>query len=186
MKIGIKVGDVMTRNFISAKPDISVLDAVKLMVKKRVGSLVLVEDDILKGILTEKDIMWALSKKNSKKDLSKVKAGEICTKKITTIRPSADIHNATKLMKRAKFRRLPVVIKKRVIGLLTLKDILRIEPELFEIAQEGYRIKEESEKFKRKEAGKSFKEGLCEECGNFDILYNVDGELMCEECREAM
>jgi len=48
MKIGVKVGDIMTRNFVSAKPDITFLDAVKLMVKKRVGSLVLVEDEYLK------------------------------------------------------------------------------------------------------------------------------------------
>jgi len=186
MKIGVKVGDIMTRNFISAKPDISVLNAIKLMVKKRVGSLVLVEKDILRGILTEKDIMWILSKKQTKEDLTDIKAGEVCTKKITTIKPSADIYDAIKLMKRAKFRRLPVVVKKRVIGLLTLKDVLRIEPELFEIAQENYIIKEEPQKIKRKQAGETFKEGVCEECGNFDILYNVDGQLMCEGCREAM
>ena len=186
MKIGVKVGDIMTRNFVSAKPDISVLNAIKLMVKKRVGSVLLVEKDILRGILTEKDIMWALSKKHSKNELSGIKSGEICTKKITTIRPSADIHNAIKLMKKAKFRRLPVVIKKRVIGLLTLKDILRIEPELFEIAQEGYVIKEEPKKLKRKKAGESFKEGICEECGNFDILYNEDSRLICESCRDEM
>ena len=87
----------MTRDFISAKPEISVLKAVKLMVKKRVGSLILQEKDILKGILTEKDIMWALSKK-SKKDLGKVKAIDICTRKITTIRPSADLQDAIRLM----------------------------------------------------------------------------------------
>jgi CBS domain-containing protein len=185
MKIGVKVGDIMTRNFVSAKPDITFLDAVKLMVKKRVGSLVLVEDDILKGILTEKDIMWAISKKSSRGDLSEIKAEEVCTKKITTIRPSADIYDAIKLMKKAKFRRLPVVIKKRVIGLLTLKDILRIEPELFEIAKENYTIKEEAEKLKRKEAAEKFQEGICDECGNFDILYNVDGGLICEGCRDA-
>jgi len=125
MKIGIKVGDIMTRDFVSAKPDISVLQAIKLMVKKRVGSLILEEKNILKGILTEKDILWALSKKNSKKDLSKINAIEICTKKITTIKPSADIVDAIRLMRKAKFRRLPVTIKKRVIGLLTEKDILR-------------------------------------------------------------
>jgi len=44
MKIGVKVGDIMTRNFISAKPEISVINAVELMVKKRVGSLLLVEN----------------------------------------------------------------------------------------------------------------------------------------------
>ena len=53
----------MTRDYISANPDLSVLKAIKLMVKKRVGSLVIEENDLLKGILTERDIMWALSKK---------------------------------------------------------------------------------------------------------------------------
>jgi len=185
MKIGVKVGDVMTRDFISAKPDISVLKAVKLMVKKRVGSLILEENDLLKGILTEGDIMWALSKK-SRRDLAKVKAGEICTRKIITIKPSADIYDAMRLMRKAKFRWLPVTIKKRVIGLLTMKDILRIQPELFEIAKENYIIKEESEKLQRIKSGEEFREGTCEECGNFDILYNVDEQLICESCREAM
>lgn len=185
MKIGVKVGDIMTRDFISAKPNISVLRAVKLMVKKRVGSLILEEKEILKGILTEKDIMWALSKKPGK-DLGRVEAGDICTKKITTIKPSADIYDAIKLMKKANYRRLPVTVKKRVIGLLTMKDILRIQPELFEIVKENYAIKEEAEKLKRIKFAESFKEGTCEECGNFDILYNVDGELICESCREAM
>lgn len=185
MKIGVKVGDIMTRDFVSAKPDISVLQAIKLMVKKRVGSLILEEKDILRGILTEKDIMWALSKK-SVKDLGKVEAGEICTKKITTIKPSADIYDAMKLMKKANYRRLPVTVKKRVIGLLTMKDILRIQPELFEIVKENYAIREEAEKLKRIKSPESFKEGICEECGNFDILYNVDEELICESCREAM
>lgn len=185
MKIGVKVGDIMTRNFVSAKPDISVIDAVKLMVKKRVGSLLLIENEILKGILTEKDVMWALSKK-PKKDLKKIKAQNICAKKIITIKPSADVHDAMRLMKKKKFRRLPVTIKKKVIGYLTLKDILRIQPELFEISQEGYTIKEQEEKLKRKQAREPFKEGTCEECGNFDIIYNEDGRLICTTCKEEM
>ena len=116
MKIGVKVGDIMTRDFVSAKPDVSVLKAIKLMVKRRVGSLIIEEKGALKGILTEGDVMWALSKKPGK-DLGKVKAVEICTKKITTIKPSADIYDAMRIMRRAKFRWLPVTVKKRVIGM---------------------------------------------------------------------
>ena len=171
IKLGIKVGDVMSRNFISSKPDISVLAAVDLMVKKKVGSLILQEEGILKGILTEKDVMWAISKKS---DLSNLKAGDICSRKITTIRPSADIYDAVKVMKRTKFRRLPVVIKKIIIGYLTLKDILRIQPELFEIAREGY---------EKKEVGNVIKEGICEICERFDLLYRFGGKLVCENCR---
>ena len=171
IKLGISVGDVMVRNFIYAKPDISVLNAIRLMVKKRIGSLILQEREILKGILTEKDIMWALSKEV---ELSEIKAIDICTRKITTIRPSADIYDAVKIMKRVKFRRLPVVVKKKVIGYLTLKDILRIQPELFEIARQGY---------EKKEVGTLLKEGICEKCERFDILYNLDDKMICEACK---
>ena len=183
MKIGIRVGDIMTRNFISISPEVSLRKAVKLMVKKRISSLILKEGGILKGILTQKDILWALTKKEN---LKGIKAKDVCTKKITTIRPSADIYDALKLMKKRKFRRLPVVIKKRLVGYLTLKDILKIEPELFEIVKENYAIKEHKEKIKRKETEQSLDEGLCEECGNFDILYNIDGRLICESCRDEM
>jgi len=167
IKLGIKVGDVMARNFISSKPDISLLAAIDLMVKKRVGSLILQENGILKGILTEKDVMWALSKK---RDLSDVKAKDICTRKITTIRPSADIYDATRAMRKSKFRRLPVVIKKKIIGYLTLKDILRIQPELFELAREGY---------EKKEVGRMIIEGICESCEKLDLLLNKGGKQIC-------
>ena len=181
MKIGVKVGDLMTRNFVSAKPGLPVLRAINLMVKNGVGSLILEEKGILKGILTESDIMWALSKKS---ELSNINAIDIATKKITTIRPSADVYDAIEIMKKAKFRRLPVTVKKTVIGYLTLKDILKIQPELFEIAQESNIIREHEEKLRRKEEAVPFEEGICEECENFDILYHQDGKYICESCRE--
>lgn len=175
----------MTRNLITLKPDTSLLDCAKKMKQKRVGSIILEENGILKGIITEKDIIWALIKK-SKKDLSEIKASSISPKKIITIKPGADIYTALAKMKRHKYRRLPVVIKKKVIGYLTLKDILKVEPALFDIARQAFQIKEESAKFKRKEAPEKFEIGICEECGNTDILYRVDGELICESCKEAM
>ena len=122
--------------------------------------------------------MWALSKK---KDLAGVNAGDICTRKITTIKPQADIYDAIMLMRKKKLRRLPVAVNKKVIGYLTLKDILRIQPELFEIAREGYNLRWPLDKSKDKEP-EAIKEGMCEECGNFDILYLEDGKLICESC----
>jgi CBS domain-containing protein len=179
-KTGVKVGDVMTRNFISARPDIPVLSAIKVMVKNRIGSLIITEKGLLRGILTEKDVMWALSKK---KDLKGVKAGDVMTRKITTIRPSADVLEALKVMKKAKFRRLPVTVNKRVIGYLTLKELLKIQPGLFAIAHEGQSIREFEEKLKRKEKAEDFKEGVCDECGSLDMLYDEDGRLICDDCR---
>ena len=185
MKIGVKAGDIMTRNFISVPPDTSILDCARKMVKKRVGSLILEENSRLKGILTEGDIIWAMTKK-SKKELGAIKASEIAPKKIVTIKPSADLYQALQTMKKTKYRWLPVTVNKNVIGFLTLKDILRIEPSLFEFASEIMQIREESEKLRRRRTGESFREGPCEECGNFSLLYRVDNHMICEDCRDAM
>lgn len=185
MKIGVKVGDIMTRDFISVKPATSILDCAKKMVKKRVGSLILKENNKLKGIITEGDIIWAMTKK-SRKELNKIKASEITPKKLTTIKPSADLYQALQKMKKTKYRWLPVTVNKNVIGFLTLKDVLRIEPSLFETASEIMQIKEESEKLKRMKASENFEEGLCEECGEFGMLYKVDNRMICEDCRDAM
>jgi len=185
MNIGVKVGDIMTRNFISVRPETSILDCAKKMVKKRVGSLVLEDKSELKGIITEGDIIWAMTKK-SKKDLGKIKAKEIAPKKLVTIKPSADLYQALQKMKKTKYRWLPVTVKGNVIGFLTLKDVLRIEPSLFDMASEIMQIKEESDKLKRRKAGENFTEGLCEECGNFGMLYKLDNRIICESCKDEM
>ena len=104
----ILVADVMTRDPIAVKPDTNLLECSRKMVKKRVGSLLVVENKKLVGFISEKDILWALVKK-SKKDLSKIKAIDICQKKIITIKPSATIKEATDKMKKLKFERLPVI-----------------------------------------------------------------------------
>lgn len=185
MRIGIKVGDIMTRNFFSVSPETSILECAKKMTKKRVGSLILEEKGILKGIITEGDIIWALTKK-SKRDLSNIKASEIAPRKLVTIKPSADLYEALQKMNRTKYRWLPVTIKKNIIGFLTLKDILKIEPGLFEIAGDYFKIREESKKLERRKTGKKFTEGLCEDCGNYGLLYNIDGRIICDSCRDAM
>ncbi|MCX6747982.1 MAG: CBS domain-containing protein [Candidatus Pacearchaeota archaeon] len=185
MDLGIKVGDLMTRDFVSVKPETSLQECSKIMIKKRVGSLVLTENKQLRGLLTERDIIWALTKT---RDLKKIKAIEIANKKIVTIKPSADITEALGKMRKSKYRWLPVVIEGKIIGFLTLKDILRIEPSLFEIASSHlFQIKEEQAKLKRKASRvKGVKDGVCEECGGFDILDRIDGKLICDNCKEDM
>lgn len=188
MEIGVKVGDIMTRDFIAINPNLGLQDAAKIMIKKRVGSLILRERGRLRGLLTERDIIWAMTKKSSE-ELKTIKVGDLAKKKVTTIKPSADLHEALQKMRKSKYRWLPVISGGNIIGFLTLKDILRVQPELFEIAHAhgAFQIKEEREKLKRKESrmqeGGWISEGICEECGNFDLLYSVDGRIICEGCR---
>jgi CBS domain-containing protein len=179
MDTGIKVGDLMTRNFIHVAPDTDLRKCAKTMVKKRVGSLIIKEGEKLKGILTEKDIIWAVVKK-SKKDLKDIKAKDLMKRKVITIKPGADITDAIRKFKKKKIRRLPVVERGKLIGFLTSKDVLKIDPGLFQLIAETIKIKEETKKLKRRRAVRE--QGICEECGEFDILYKSDAQALCETC----
>jgi CBS domain-containing protein len=180
----ILVADIMTREPVTVSPSTNLLDCAKTMVKKNVGSLVIVDKERLVGFISQRDILWALTK-SSKGDLTKIKAIEISPKKIAIIKPDSTIKDAIEKMNRLKFERLPVVHKNLLVGVVTAKDILNFHPEVYPEIEEFARIKEESEKLKRiKEAAKRT-EGICEECGNQGILFRYNGMLVCESCREG-
>lgn len=184
MRVGIKVGDVMTRKFISVKPTISVSEGAKIMVNKRVGSLVVKSGQVLRGIATEGDVIKAIAKGFNMK---KLKINKIMTRRLHGIKPNKDIYDALVIMKKRKVRWLPVVVNRKVIGLLTEKDILRIQPDLVDIAIQNIRIAEEKEKLRRVKAVDEYrwvKEGACQECGAFDLLYKVGNRYLCQDCRK--
>ncbi|MCP6727588.1 MAG: CBS domain-containing protein, partial [Patescibacteria group bacterium] len=83
----ILVADIMTRDPITVKPDTNLLECARKMVRKRVGSLVIIDDKNLVGFISQRDILWAVVKK-SKDDLSRIKAKDISPKKIATVKPS--------------------------------------------------------------------------------------------------
>jgi len=181
----VKVGDLMTRNFIWVTPETDLKRCAKTMIKKRVGSLIVKEKDSqkLRGIITEKDIVWAVVKK-SKKDLANILVKDIMKRKVVTIKPSADITEALTKIKKKKKRKLPVVENNKVIGMLTTKDIFKISPDLFESLAETVKIREETNKLKRHQRGRPRKLDFCEECGEQDLLTNISDSWICSSCYE--
>lgn len=180
----LAVGDVMTRNFIAVRPSTHLLDCAKEMVKKRVNSLLISENSKLVGILTQKDILWAITKKPNI-NLKSIKAIDIAARKVAVIKPSAELSEAFRKMKRFNFRRLPVISKGRLVGMLTLNDILKIEPTFYQDVGDLVDIKEESKKLKQVDVEWPL-EGLCEECGQFGDLLKVYDRLLCADCREEL
>jgi CBS domain-containing protein len=175
----------MTRNFVHTTPDTNLKECAKIMVKKRVGSLLIKEKDSdkLLGILTEKDIIWAIVKK-SVGSLHEIEAKDLMRKKVVTAKPSEDVIEAVNKFRKKKLRRLPVVENGRLIGMLTSKDILRIDPGLFQMLAETIKIKEETAKLKiRALNGNGLKKtGICEECGEYDVLIRDELQLICSSC----
>lgn len=180
----ILVSDIMTRDPITVKPSTNLLECTKKMVRNKIGNLLLADKKKLVGILAEKDILWAIVKK-SKKDLSKINAIDISPRKIATIKPSNNVMEAISKMKKFKFKTLPVLHEKELVGIITVKDILNFNPELYPELEEFAKIREQSNKLKRVKKAEEVHEGICEECGNTDLLHRFNGMLVCENCRDS-
>jgi CBS domain-containing protein len=180
----VAVGDLMTRHFAAIKPDDTLFKASKEMIQNRVNSLLVTSGKKLLGIITSRDILWAMTKK-AKLSLKDLNVMQIATKKVAVIKPSADIGQALHKMKQYGFRRLPVLTKGDVVGMITLKDILKVSPDLYSELGQLAEIKEESTKLlKLKDHSES--EGLCENCDSFSSLLKVDGKMLCLDCRDEL
>lgn len=173
-KTGIVVADAMSIHPVVIIANKTILECTKIMMKKRVGSVLITKDAKVEGILTEKDLVHFIARGLNPRE---VKVREVMTKKVQTIEPSEDLYNALLRMKKEKVRRLPVLQNKKLVGMLTLNDILKLQPALFDVMVEksNIRLKKEKEKYI---------EGTCEVCENFSQLYEVDDQYMCAECRD--
>ena len=181
----IAVGDIMTRNVVSISPNSNLHDCTKIMAKEDLNSLIISDSKRLLGIITSRDILKLISKR-SNIDLKKIKSINIASKKIAVIKPSASLSQAIAKMQACNFRRLPVLSKDKLIGVITLKDILAIAPELYsETKSIMDEIREEERKVKHVEEERPF-EGLCENCGALSELLKVEGQFLCPDCREEL
>ena len=119
-----KARDVMSSDCTCIGENDSVLDAAKRLADKDVGSLPICgEDDRLKGMLTDRDIVVKVLAKG--KDPASVKAGELGQGDSETVTVGADdsIDEALRTMIDHKVRRLPVIDGKRMIGIISQADI---------------------------------------------------------------
>lgn len=174
----IYVEEVMSRTPIIAKPDMTIQEAAKIMKNRHVGSLVVVEDDTPIGILTERDLVDKVIALG--KTPSKVKIKDVMTSPLETVGPKDSVADAATKMSRLGMRRLPVVSKGHLIGILTENDILRISPSLIEITREWAKIKTPGS---TGASGARIASGYCDNCGAFSSeLRAKEGQMICPDC----
>jgi CBS domain-containing protein len=121
------VKDVMNKNVVVAKSDVTVREAAKVMNKFQIGSLVVLKEDNIAGIVTERNILQAVA---NGKDPDSTTAEEIMSKNPVTIDPDEDVKAAVDLMTKHKIKKLPVVEDKKIKGIITASDIVVVEPKL--------------------------------------------------------
>jgi CBS domain-containing protein len=176
------VKDVMSSPVVTVNEGATSNKVARLMEENELGCVIITNKEGKPvGIITERDLVIRVLSKNLKPDA--VKAKEIMTSPLVTIEPDATINEAAKKMNKLNIRRLGVIYKGNLVGVVSSKDILGVMPELIEIIQEKARIEDASgsEESGIEEAPIS---GYCDRCGVFsENLKNVDGHNLCEDCR---
>jgi signal-transduction protein with cAMP-binding, CBS, and nucleotidyltransferase domain len=125
----LTVRDIMTKDLISVDTADKVFKAIEVMTEKDIGSVVVTQDGKPIGIVTERDILRKVCPRQL--CTRAVTAGEIMNKPLIHIEADAGLGQASSLMARKDVRRLLVMDKGKVAGIVTQKDVMRGTLETF-------------------------------------------------------
>jgi CBS domain-containing protein len=116
------LGEIMSREVLAAAPGASVSEVAGDMLRRRVGSAVVTGGSMLLGILTERDVLRAAA---SGVDLTSSAVSEWMTLDPATADPSMDAERAIEVMMSGGFRHLPVLQDGSLVGVVSLRDLVR-------------------------------------------------------------
>ena len=134
----ILVRDIMAKNVKTVRTDDSAHDAVVKMNKFDVGSVIVTNNNRAVGIITSKNILSRIVE--SRLDASTVRAKDIMSSPLITIEPDAPIEDAAKLMAHKRIKKVAVMDKNKIIGIVSTSDIVKANPTQLGILQELLKI----------------------------------------------
>lgn len=120
----MKVKELLDRkgyDVYSVSPDATVYDALQLMAEKEIGALVVLEDEKMVGILSERDYARKVILKGRASKETLVR--DIMSSKVIHTDPDAKVEKCLSLMAKHKFRHLPVLEEDRLAGILSIEDV---------------------------------------------------------------
>ncbi|MEM5793426.1 MAG: CBS domain-containing protein [Candidatus Aenigmatarchaeota archaeon] len=141
----MKVRDAMNPKVVVATKDISIKEVARIMAKYKIGSLIIVDKEKMKGlinyeiavereniigVITESDIVRKVVALGL--DLTQTKVEEVMTTNVIIVNADMDITEACQIMVRNKIKRLPVIDGGNLAGIITTTDIISVEPKLIE------------------------------------------------------
>jgi len=132
--VSLKVEDVMVKEVITIDENSTVKEAAEVMNKFEIGCLIAVRKGKAMGIITERDLLKRVVA--DAKDASKTKVKDIMSSPLVVVEPSMELEEAVKLMFQMKIKKLPVVDGKRLVGLISLTDIARFQPQMIKILKQ--------------------------------------------------
>lgn len=188
--MGLRTSRMLVRDAMSS-PVVTIIEdepankVAELMEKHGLGCVIVITREGKPiGIITERDLVLRVLAKNISPD--SMKAKEVMTSPLMTIEPDVTINEAARRMSRLNIRRLGVIYKGQIIGLISSKDILSVMPELIETIQEKALIEGENRAQEVAEEATPLA-GYCDNCESWsDDLKEVNGDFLCEDCRAEL
>jgi CBS domain-containing protein len=126
------------RNVVTAGPAASLAEIVSILAEKRIGAVLVVEGEAIRGIISERDIVRALGRHGGEA-LTKP-AGESMTERVITCVPEDTINEVMQKMTAGRFRHLPVVEHGRLAGIVSIGDV--VKERIQEVEREADQIRE--------------------------------------------
>jgi len=126
--------EIMSRNVVTVGQDASVSDAAAVMSNLQIGCVVVRNRERIVGILTERDILTSIviPGKNSKD----VKVKDIMSSPVKMIAPDTTVEEVADIMSASRIRRLPVVKNRKLVGIVTSSDVVRIYLDVDKVIRE--------------------------------------------------
>ena len=176
MTTRVLVRDIMNSPVISASTEASIKDIAIKMKEEKIGSIVIMDKEEPLGIVTDWDIVSNAVVKDVKPSL--LTASDIM-QQLHTIEGEEGVTEAARVLRKHNIKRLGVVYKNRIVGIISASDVIAVTPDLVDVISEKSALI-------RGETGRSMGNvsGYCDECGEWsDLLQYNEGTFTCEECR---
>ena len=130
----LRVADVMVKEVITIDARLTVKEAADIMNKFEIGCVIAVRKGKAMGILTERDLLKRVIAEG--RDASKIKVKDVMTSPLVVTESDMDLGEAVRLMFKMKIKKLPVVDGKKLVGLVSLTDIARFQPQMITILKQ--------------------------------------------------
>jgi acetoin utilization protein AcuB len=130
----------MSTPIIALPADTPAVDALELMLVKKVGRLPILREERLVGILTQADLHAALAGPENSLRRVRMKLGDIMTPRVRTVAPDDPLERAARLMLEHEISGLPVLEGARVVGMITESDIFRAFTRIMGLWESGGRV----------------------------------------------
>ena len=201
----VTVRDVMTRDYVGVSESDTVLGAVRLMDEDDIGCVVVLRGSDPVGIVTESDVLSLIA---DERDPADVAVSSVMSEPVVSVDADRGLSDAAATMSREDIRRLAVTNDDELVGVLSERDVISASASLAGVPQfreeppgdmggepmpggpmggetlgaesVGAATEEESDRYEYSDRS------ICETCGTLSReLANVNGQLICTDCREV-